>query len=147
MKQIKGFEKHVESYKHRLRLLRVIVAAGSQQDIADALSIDMKRWNNYERGYPLPRETAFLIMEKFPGMSAQWLWFGWEGDLSPQFKKKIREAETNTREREQALLELEQAKKKLASLNGKNGQRGHRKSTKRPSGTKRKPASNTSVRI
>jgi hypothetical protein len=125
MKQVKGFEKYRAGYKARLRILKDIIDADSQQAIADKLGIEMKRWNNYERGYPIPREIAFLLREKLPGMSAEWLWFGDTGNLSPQFIKKIKEVQTNGEARAKAIKELEEAEKKLAKLGGKRRRPGN----------------------
>ena len=124
MKQVKGFEKYKAGYKVRLAILKEITDADSQQAIASKLGIAMKRWNNYERGYPIPREIAFILREKLPGMSAEWLWFGDEGNLSPQFKKKITKHRSQGEARAQAIKELQLAEKKLASLGGRKRRSG-----------------------
>lgn len=124
MKRVSDFEPYVRDYKVRLQLFKEVIAAGSQQQVADALEIDMKRWNNYERGYPIPREIAFLIMEKFPGMSAEWLWFGMMGNLSPQYTKKIKAAEKRLADREKAEAELKKALKRVDDLKVRKARSG-----------------------
>ncbi|QIO34357.1 hypothetical protein [Bradyrhizobium sp. 1(2017)] len=132
MKKIKGFEEDFEGYKSRLRLLREAVAAGSQQVIADKLKIDMKRWNNYERGYPIPREIAFILKAQTGESLAEWLWWGDTGNLSPQFTRKLQAAEATKREREKAEAEFEAAKMKLESLKKKQRPRKKRPKQARP---------------
>lgn len=107
---IRGFV--LEDYQRRLRILRRIISGENQQDFSDRLGIDMKRWNNYERGYPVPRETAFLLMDKFPGISVEWIWFGMTGNLSSHYVKLIAEAEAADREHAKALKVLERAQDK-----------------------------------
>lgn len=111
MKKMGGLD--VKAYKRRLRILREIVSGGGQQEFADKLGIPMKRWNNYERGYPLSRETAFLLREKCPGVSIEWLWFGMTGNLSKSFEEKIKAAEKFERERELARTSLKKAKDRV----------------------------------
>lgn len=103
-KPIEGFD--IEAYKRRLRILREIVSGENQQEFAERLGIDMKRWNNYERGYPVPREIAFLLKEKIPGLDPTWLWWGWTGNMADHLLKRIHaleEAEREQRKAEQAL--------------------------------------------
>ncbi|MGX1171256.1 transcriptional regulator with XRE-family HTH domain [Bradyrhizobium sp. USDA 372] len=116
MKKIKGFEKEMDAYKARLKLLREVVSSGSQQDFADKIGIDMKRWNNYERGYPIPREIAFLLREKLKEPLAEWLWWGLDKHLSPQFKAKLKTAEQRIEARAKQEAELAAAKKAYETL-------------------------------
>ena len=90
MKKVEGFD--IGAYTARLRLLRDIIAGENQSDFARRLGIPFKRWSNYERGYPVPRETAFLICSRFPGMSVEWIWWGWEGNLSKAYRDKLKAA-------------------------------------------------------
>jgi transcriptional regulator with XRE-family HTH domain len=108
----------VEAYKHRLRLLREIVSGENQADFAKRLGIPFKRWNNYERGYPVPRETAFLLREKF-GVSVEWLWFGMTGNMPKHFLDKISAAEAFERERQAAEKAAEKAQAKLKAVTAK----------------------------
>ncbi|QOG21351.1 hypothetical protein [Bradyrhizobium sp. SEMIA] len=114
MRKIKGFEKkEMDAYKVRLRLLREVVASGSQQAFADRIGIEMKRWNNYERGYPIPREIAFHLKEKLDEPLAEWLWWGLDKHLSPQFRAKLKTAEQRIEARTKAEAELAAAKKQV----------------------------------
>jgi transcriptional regulator with XRE-family HTH domain len=80
-----------DAYVQRLRLLRQLLGGLSQTEMAERLGFEMKRWNNWERGYPIGAVGAIAIIQKIPGMSAEWLWFGLEGNLSQSFLKQIRE--------------------------------------------------------
>jgi transcriptional regulator with XRE-family HTH domain len=103
----------VEEYKERLKMLREIVSGENQQDFADRIGIPFKRWNNYERGYPIPRETAFILMEKFKGVSVEWIWFGMEGNLSTDFRQRILALEAARRDEITASRRLSKAKADL----------------------------------
>ena len=99
----------LEDYQRRLRILRQIISDENQQDFADRLGIDMKRWNNYERGYPVPREIAFLLMDTFPGISVEWIWFGMTGNLSQHYAKLIAEIDLAEREHAKSVRQLARA--------------------------------------
>lgn len=130
LKKSNGF--NVDEYKRRLRLLREIIAGSNQTEFAERLGIDFKRWSNYERGYPVPRETAFLLMEKFPGISVEWLWFGWTGNLSAFYRDKIDVAVKHELERVRAEAALEKAKKKFTEAAQKRKEALHPSKSRRP---------------
>lgn len=110
--KLEGFD--IEAYRQRLRLLREIVAGeDNQTEFCRILGIDFKRWNNYERGYPVPREVAFMLHSKLPGMSIEWIWFGKKSGLSPEYLKRIEVAERLDIEQRQTLAEMERIRKKL----------------------------------
>jgi DNA-binding XRE family transcriptional regulator len=81
--------KVIEEYVERLRMLREMVSGESQSDFAERIGIDLKRWNNFERGYPLPRDVAFTICETFKGLTPDWIWFGYPNNLSNEWRRKI----------------------------------------------------------
>lgn len=117
-KIVDAFSKHmddfdVEAYKKRLRIMREILSGDNQTDFAKRLGIDFKRWSNYERGYPVPREVAFLLRKEFPGMSIEWIWWGSYEALSPAYKEKILLAEKLDNERDQQMAEMEKIRQKL----------------------------------
>lgn len=89
----------IADYKDRVVLVRIAECGESQQEFADKIGIDMKRWNNYERGFPLPRDVAFLLWEKLD-LSIEWLWFGSERSLTADWKRKLKAAQ---RDREKAV--------------------------------------------
>jgi transcriptional regulator with XRE-family HTH domain len=109
--KVTGFD--IAAYQYRLKLLRQIISGENQQDFAERLGVPFKRWNNYERGYPVPRETAFALMSKFPGISIEWLWFGMTGNLSEFYLNRIRAAEQADREHAKAVKALDKAQSKV----------------------------------
>lgn len=117
MAKIEGFD--VAAYRTRLRLLREIVSGENQVEFSQRLGIPFKRWSNYERGYPVPRETAFLLMKKFPGISVEWLWFGMTGNLSHFYLEKIKTAEGFEKERIAAEKAATKATAKLKEVTSK----------------------------
>lgn len=102
-----------EAYRRRLRLLREIAAGGaSMMEFSAMLGIKYKRWYHYECGYPLPREAAWLLMEKFPGISVEWIWFGWPGNLSVYYRDKIELVREETQELPKARKKRDSGKAK-----------------------------------
>jgi hypothetical protein len=102
----------VEKYKRRLQILREVISGDSQTAFANRLGIKPAKWSNYERGFPVPRETAFLLKEKFD-VSVEWLWFGLEGNMPAELKARIRKAETHERDLAAARKQLADAQAQL----------------------------------
>lgn len=48
----------------------------TQTAFAAYVGLDVKRWNNYLRGWPLPQEAASILIKKIPGITYNWLWHG-----------------------------------------------------------------------
>lgn len=109
--KLQGFD--VDAYRRRLRIMREIISGDNQTDFAKRMEVDFKRWSNYERGYPIPREVAFMLHSKFPGMSIEWIWFGSTASLSAAYRDKIMLAEKLDIERERDLAELTKIRKKM----------------------------------
>jgi len=76
----------------RLKCLRYLVAGGNQSAFAAQLGIDVKRWNNFERGIPLSKEVAFMIVKKWPDLSLDWLWRGLDDHLTVKRQRELAEA-------------------------------------------------------
>ena len=51
----------------RLKALRFMIAGENQTSFAARIGIEVKRWNNFERGSPLSKEIAILLVQKIPG--------------------------------------------------------------------------------
>lgn len=77
----------------RLSVLREAVAGENQTAFATRLGIEVKRWNNFERGYALSKEIAFLLVQKIPGVTLDWLWLGNESGLPLKLQMELAEAE------------------------------------------------------
>lgn len=84
-----------EAVAERLKLLRQVMSGGSQTSFAAKLGIETKRWNNFERGTPLSKEVAFLLVQKFPDVTLDWLWLGIETGLPVRLQRELREAVGN----------------------------------------------------
>lgn len=87
MKQFGRFDE--DEYRKRVRLVRIYHGM-NQTEFARFLGFDYKQWNHYERGYPMPRQAAFILREKIPGLSIDWLWFGDEGHIETGFLKRLK---------------------------------------------------------
>jgi transcriptional regulator with XRE-family HTH domain len=105
-------------YIERLRLTREALGYEQQRTFAEALGIPFKRWNSYERGYPIPRETAWLLEKTF-GVSVEWLWWGKEGNMPKSLLKKIHSARVNSAELLEALEEERKARLRVDKLKAK----------------------------
>lgn len=59
-----------------------MVAGDNQTSFAARIGIEVKRWNNFERGSPLSKEIAILLVQKIPGLTLDWLFLGKEDGLT-----------------------------------------------------------------
>lgn len=76
----------------RLAILRYVVAGGNQTAFAKRLDIEVKRWNNFERGLPLSKPIAFDLVKKIPGLTLDWLFLGEEAGLSVKLQRELADA-------------------------------------------------------
>jgi hypothetical protein len=78
----------------RLRILRTYVGHGdSQTRFAEDYGFTVARWNNLERGHPLPRDVAIQLVRRIPGLSLDWLFFGKPDYLSVIMRSELEEVE------------------------------------------------------
>lgn len=76
----------------RLTRLREVVAPGGNQTLfAASVGIDLKRWNNFERGLPLSKDAAIQLVKKVPGVTLDWLFLGIEDGLPVQLHRQLTE--------------------------------------------------------
>ena len=76
----------------RMRTLRRMIAGENQTAFAAKMEIELKRWNNFERGSPLSKEVAFLLVQKVPGLTLDWLYFGKVEGLTVALRDRLEEA-------------------------------------------------------
>mgnify|MGYP001601771837 CR=1 FL=1 len=76
----------------RLATLRRVVAGESQTAFALQVGIEVKRWNNFERGLPLSKDAAIMLVRKFPGLTLDWLFLGIEDGLPIKLQRELTEA-------------------------------------------------------
>ncbi|MCU1293062.1 MAG: family transcriptional regulator [Bryobacterales bacterium] len=81
-----------EAIAERLRLLRTVVSGESQTAFSAWIDIEPKRWNNFERGMPLSKEVALLLVRKIPDITLDWLFLGNENGLSVRRQREFAEA-------------------------------------------------------
>lgn len=74
----------------RLRQLRAAYGL-TQGAFADRLGISYNRYNNIEQGRPLGKDLAFMICQKFPGVTLDWLFFGRRDGLPYVLAERIGE--------------------------------------------------------
>lgn len=104
-------------YLHRLRLMREILGL-NQIEFAEQLGVPHKRWTNYERGYPIPRQVAWILWDRY-GVSVEWLWYGATGNLTNGFIERLKVAEVTDRERLAAERQMDRAKARLKEVKDK----------------------------
>lgn len=76
----------------RLVNLRLAVAGESQTAFAQHVGIETKRWNNFERGLPLSKDAALILVRKIPGLTLDWLFLGVEAGLTLKLQRELAEA-------------------------------------------------------
>lgn len=89
------------------RLIRLRKALGYEDgaSFARALGISRARWNNYERGFPLPVEMALRVRDQcrrdgYPGLTLDWIYDGNADHLPVDLAIKLGEVRaTFTKER------------------------------------------------
>ncbi len=76
----------------RLKALRHMIAGENQTVFASKIGIEVKRWNNFERGSPLSKEIAILLVQKIPGLTLDWLFLAKEDGLTRTRQLELAEA-------------------------------------------------------
>lgn len=75
----------------RLIMLRKAFAGENQRAFAENIikTVTYRQWNNYENGYPIPRDVIRRLCQLFAGLSSDWILFGDVGKLSPAMAEKL----------------------------------------------------------
>ena len=79
----------------RLRILRHHIAGGdhgSRARFAVQIGIEYKRWNNFERGYPMPRDMAIHLVRAIHGLTLDWIYLGRQDGMSLRLQRELEEA-------------------------------------------------------
>ncbi len=82
----------VPDLRMRLKALRYMIAGENQTLFAAKIGIEVKRWNNFERGSPLSKEIAILLVQKIPGLTLDWLFLGKEDGLTGTRQTELTDA-------------------------------------------------------
>jgi hypothetical protein len=75
----------------RLVALRLAVSGESQTRFAAQIGLEVKRWNNFERGSPLSKEAAIQLVQRIPGLTLDWLFLGKEDGLPVKLQRELAE--------------------------------------------------------
>lgn len=81
----------------RLQILRAYAGcADSQTRFAHQYGFTVKQWNNFERGFSLPRDAAIQLVQKFPGLTLDWLHLGKVDGMPGVLRTELEAAEKAT---------------------------------------------------
>jgi len=79
----------------RLRILRHHIAGsghGSRAAFAAQTGIEYKRWNNFERAFPMPRDMAIHLVKTIHGLTLDWIYLGRKDGLPMRLQRELEEA-------------------------------------------------------
>jgi len=88
-----------EPLSDRLKRLRVAMGYESQGAFAALLGLSAPRWNNVENGLPMSRDIAFRLVQKCPGLTLDWLYFGKPDGLPLELARRLGELPSGTTKR------------------------------------------------
>lgn len=77
----------------RMRRLREVAGFETGTAFAAFLGVSPQRWNNVEIGVPLGNQMAFILVQKIPGLTLDWLYFGKPDGLPLALARKLEEPE------------------------------------------------------
>lgn len=60
----------------RLTRLREVMGYATDTAWAAYLEIPVQRWSNVVNGLPVSRDLAFRLVQKVPGLTLDWIYFG-----------------------------------------------------------------------
>jgi len=71
--------------------LREAMNYDTSAGFAAYLGVSPQRWNNVETGLPLSNQMAFLLVQKVPGLTLDWLYFGKAEGLPLELARRLGE--------------------------------------------------------
>jgi DNA-binding transcriptional regulator YiaG len=78
-----------EEVPARIKRIRVAMGYETVPPFAQLLGVDRKRWYNFENGFPLPREMAFLLVQRVPGLTLDYVYFGKSDGLPIELARRL----------------------------------------------------------
>lgn len=66
---------------------------GARVRFAEWLGIEVPRWNNFERGWMVPRLIGHKLCDNIPGMTLDWLFRGREEAVDKRLLRELHRAE------------------------------------------------------
>ncbi|MEY9493714.1 hypothetical protein [Bradyrhizobium elkanii] len=82
-----------EATAQRLTVVRTLHAGDNKAEFARRLKILPSRWNNFERGWPLTMNVAYLLVKFDDRLSISYLTHGQMGDVAPELRSKLKALE------------------------------------------------------
>jgi hypothetical protein len=73
----------------RLKHLREVLGYPTQKAFSAALGIEFNRWNNIELKGPLSISVATKVVNRFPGLTLDYLYFGKTDGLSMAMARRL----------------------------------------------------------
>lgn len=87
--------------KGRLIAIRKLYDGDNATKFAQRVGLNVKQWNNFERGYPLSRNAAFQLRSVIKTITIDWIWFGDERGMSVDLLNQLRIAADSGKKRKQ----------------------------------------------
>lgn len=81
----------IPGQSERLIRLRKAQHYDTASGFAAFLDIGQQRYSAFENGAPLSREVVFRLVERVPGLTADWLYFGNPAGLSVDLARRLGE--------------------------------------------------------
>lgn len=73
----------------RLKLLRETLGYSTATAFAEFLGLGITRYHPFEKSVPLSRDVAFRVVQKIPGMTLDWLYFGKPEGLPLELARRL----------------------------------------------------------
>ena len=88
----KESKENSEDASLRMQAVRYWRTQDNQVAFARLINVEPKRWNNVERGAPVSKDMAFLLVRKFAGLTTDWIFFGKEDGLPMRIQAELADA-------------------------------------------------------
>lgn len=73
----------------RMKALRIALGYPTVPAFTAFLRIEPKRWYNVEAGFPLSKDLAILLVQRIPGLTTDYVWFGRSGGLPIELARRL----------------------------------------------------------
>ena len=73
----------------RLRQLQALLEHETETAFARDLGISLSRLNNLFHGAPIGKDLAFRLVNRVPGLTLDWIWFGKADGLPVQLARSL----------------------------------------------------------
>jgi transcriptional regulator with XRE-family HTH domain len=90
-KKSRGGSEAIPGQSERLIRLRKALHYDTASGFAAYLGILQQRYSAFENGSPLSRDVVFRLIQKVPGLTSDWLYFGRPEGLSVDLARRLGE--------------------------------------------------------